>query len=90
MWLPPVLSAPVGCDDDDASSSSYAFLSPVEKGREGGKKRGREGRKGGEEGRGGREGRKGGEEGKEGRKEEGRGGREGGKVIAKKKKLDFN
>ena len=65
LWLPPVLSAPVGCDDDDASSSSYAFLSPVEKGREGGKKRGRKGRKGGEEGRGGREGRKGGEEGRE-------------------------
>ena len=56
LWLPPVLSAPVGCDDDDASSSSYAFLSPVEKGREVGNKRGKE----------------------------------GGKVIAKKKKLDFN
>ena len=66
LWLPPVLSAPVGCDDDDASSSSYAFLSPVEKGREGGKKRGRKGRR--------KEKRKGG---KEGRKEEGRGGREG-------------
>ena len=66
LWLPPALSAPVGCDDDDASSSSYAFLSPVEKGREGGKKRGRKGRR--------KEKRKGG---KEGRKEEGRGGREG-------------
>ena len=49
-----MLSAPVGCDDDDASSFSYAFLSPVEKGREGGreggKKRGREGgREGGRE-----------------------------------------
>ena len=48
LWLPPVLSAPVGCDDDDASSSSYAFLSPVEKGREEGKKRGKKrGKEGG-------------------------------------------
>lgn len=50
LWLPPVLSGPVGCDgdddnDDDASSSSYIFLSPVEKGRMGEKKRGREGGK---------------------------------------------
>ena len=37
-WLPLASSAPVGCDGDDASFSSYASLSPKEKGGKGGKR----------------------------------------------------